>query len=317
MVAPNTQERIPVAVGVTVYNEEKNLDALLEAVASAQGRHMEIQQIIVVSSGSTDRSVSIAEAWAKRDARVELTNDEVRRGKATAVNQVLARIRPGIGICVLAGGDLLPHPDALDALVAPFALASTGMTGAHPVPINHSEGWVNRVVHLQWKLHDALSRTRPKMGELVAFRADVPPLDPETVVDEAWLETVAKSRNQRLCYVPEAIVWNRGPTRAAELLDQRRRVFCGHLWLRGARHYEVSTFRSASLLALAAQHCVSHPRETPTAVVAAGVELVGRALGTLDYLRGRRPYVWNIATTSKDRLTPQGLVGAPQHKPAK
>lgn len=309
--------RIPVAVGVTVYNEEKNLDALLEALVHTDGNHIEIRQIIVVSSGSTDRSVAIAEAWARRDARVELTNDEVRRGKATAVNQVLTRIREGIGVCVLVGGDLLPHPDALNALVAPFAHASTGMTGAHPVPINRNEGWVNRVVHLQWRLHDALSRTRPKMGELVAFRADVPPLDPETVVDEAWLETIAKGRNQRLCYVPEAIVWNRGPTSPAELIDQRRRVYCGHLWLRRARHYEVSTFRSSSLLALAAKHCAAHPEQLPTAVVAGCVELIGRTLGTLDYLRGKRPYVWKMATTSKERITHPTPSDGPLHNAPK
>jgi biofilm PGA synthesis N-glycosyltransferase PgaC len=312
-----TQARIPIAVGVTVYNEEKNLDALLEALSQSEENHIVLRQIIIVSSGSTDRSVAIAEAWARRDARFELTNDEVRRGKATAVNQVLARIQEGIGVCVLVGGDLLPHPGALDALVAPFEDASTGMTGAHPVPINRSEGWVNRVVHLQWQLHDALARKRPKMGELVAFRADVPPLDPETVVDEAWLETVAKSRNQRLCYVPEAIVWNRGPTSAAELIDQRRRVFCGHLWLRQSRGYEVSTFRSSSLLALAAAHCAAAPTELPTTLIAGCVELVGRTLGALDYLRGRRPYVWKMATTSKERITHPAHDDGPQHNATK
>jgi cellulose synthase/poly-beta-1,6-N-acetylglucosamine synthase-like glycosyltransferase len=285
-----------------------SLHALLAAVVDARGPAIDVRQIVVVSSGSTDGTVAIARRWAARDPRVEVAIDPVRRGKATAVNQFLTRVRSDVRVCVLSGGDMLPRPGTLDALVAPFVDPSVGMAGAHPVPTNPQpddprHGWVDRVVHLQWELHHALSLRTPKMGELVAFRPDVPQLDPETVVDEAWLETVALARGQRLVYVPEAIVMNRGPSRLGELLDQRRRVFCGHLWLRGTRRYEVATLRPGRVATVALARLRADPRRAPDFAAAGFAELVGRALGALDYARGEKPFVWNAIPTSKASLT--------------
>lgn len=294
---------LPTAIGITVYNEEQNLDALLAIVTSERGPHADVRQIVVVSSGSTDRTVAIARAWAARDARVEVAIDEERRGKATAVNQFLERLRPEIRVCVLSGGDMRPRTGCFDALVAPFADPSVGMTGAHPVPTNPSAAWVDKIVHLQWALHHQLALRAPKMGELVAFRPDVPPLDPETVVDEAWLETVAIGRGQRLVYVPDAVVWNRGPSRLRELLDQRRRVFCGHLWLHGTRQYDVSSFYPDRIARAALDHLRARPADAPAMMVAGLAELAGRTLGTIDYLRGEKPFVWQSIESSKEAIS--------------
>ncbi len=295
---------IPTAIGITVYNEEQNLDGLLAEAVRAEGPHIDVRQIVVVSSGSTDRTVEIARSWAARDARIEVAIDSVRRGKATAVNQFLARVRGDVRVCVLSGGDMLPRPGCIDALVAPFADPEVGMAGAHPVPTNSRASWVDRVVHVQWALHHELALAHPKMGELVAFRADVPPLDPETVVDEAWLETVAAARSQRLVYVPGAVVLNHGPSVLRELLDQRRRVFCGHLWLRRTRHYEVATFRSTALLDVALRHLAAQPADASALLAAGAAELAGRVLGTLDYLQGKKPFVWTAIASSKSAIRP-------------
>lgn len=308
---------LPTAVGVTVYNEERNLDALLRAVTSERGPRVDVRQIVVVSSGSTDQTVEIARTWEARDRRVEVAIDTARRGKATAVNQFLARVRPGTRVCVLSGGDMLPRPGCLDALVAPFVDPGVGMTGAHPVPTNPDGGWVDRVVRVQWALHHALALRAPKMGELVAFRPDVPPLDPETVVDEAWLETVAIRRGQRLVYVPEAVVWNRGPSVVRELLDQRRRVFCGHLWLRGTRHYEVSSFRPRGVASAALDHLREHPEDAPALFAGGLAELAGRTLGTIDYLRGEKPFVWDAIASTKRAITEAPSVSASDRAPGR
>ncbi len=294
---------LPTAVGITVYNEERNLDALLAAVTRERGPHVDVRQIVVVSSGSTDQTVEIARAWASRDPRVEVAIDAERRGKATAVNQFLDRVHAGTQVCVLSGGDMLPRAGCLDALVAPFADRTVGMTGAHPMPTNPSERWVDRIVHMQWTLHHRLALRAPKMGELVAFRPDVPRLDPETVVDEAWLETIAIGRGQRLVYVPDAVVWNRGPSVLRELLDQRRRVFCGHLWLHGTRDYDVASFSSRRVVRAALDHLRDHPADAPAMMVAGLAELAGRTLGTVDYLRGEKPFVWQTIESSKQPVS--------------
>jgi biofilm PGA synthesis N-glycosyltransferase PgaC len=283
-----------------VYNEANNLDRVLRAVRGARGPHLDIHQVVVVSSGSTDRSVPIARQHAAEDIRVQVIDDEQRRGKATAINQFLGALAPGTEVCVMLGGDVLPAPEALEHLVAAFVDPSVGLAGAHPVPTNASGSVASRMVHLLWALHDVVSRARPKMGELIAFREDVPRLEPTTAVDEAWLESAVTARGQRLAYVPQAIVYNKGPELLSELVSQRRRIYSGHLVLRRETGYRVSTFSVRGLLVPAARYLARHPRQLPVALAAAAVECVSRALGAWDVVvRKHNPTVWKRIESSK------------------
>jgi glycosyltransferase involved in cell wall biosynthesis len=280
-----------------VYNEARNLDRLLAALCAS--REVNLRQIIVVSSGSTDGSVPIACDWAKRDARVEVVSDPHRLGKATAINQFLAKVRDDVEVCVLSGGDLLPEPLALSRLVGAFRSDQVGMAGARPVPSNGTATLVDRAVRLQWDLHHAICMQQPKMGELVAFRADVARLDPETVVDEAWLEAHWLGRGKRLVYVPDAIVYNVGPGTWADFFRQRRRVFSGHSHLKRETGYEVSTYRARTVVSAALRLVLDEPARLPEAVVAAVTEGAARVAGAFDVLRGHKPVVWEVIASTK------------------
>ena len=80
---------IKASVGVMAYNEEQNISKLLEALTTQRLDNVEIGEIFVVSSGSTDRTDDIVRDWADRDARVTLIRQESRRGKASAINLFL------------------------------------------------------------------------------------------------------------------------------------------------------------------------------------------------------------------------------------
>ncbi len=289
-----------VAVGVLVYNEAANLDRLLTAVRAATGDDLEVRAIVVVSSGSADASVPIARAHAARDGRVSVIDDPERRGKATAINQFLNAVPADIDACVLTGGDVLPLPGALAHLCAPLRSAGVGMTGAHPVPVNDGTRIIDRVVRLLWDLHDRLASRHAKMGELIAFRAGIPALDPSTAVDEAYLEAGFAARGERIVYVREALVENRGPGTLGELIEQRRRIWTGHYLLWRDTGYAVATMGPSRILAALAEQLREHPEDLGPAAVSAGVELVARALGTLDAWRGKNPTVWKRLASTKD-----------------
>lgn len=292
--------RYRVAVGVMVYNEARNLERLMDAVRASAGPHLDVRQIIVVSSGSTDHSVPIARRHEAEDARVHVIDDVERRGKATAINQFLDALEPSVEVCVMLGGDVLPAPDTLDHLVAVFDDPSVGVAGAHPVPTNASESLISRVVQFQWALHDFIARARPKMGELIAFRADVPHLEPTTAVDEAWLESVVIGRGQRLAYAPDAVVYNKGPEHLADLVAQRRRIYSGHFILEQKTGYRVSTMAVRDLVRPALRYLAGHPQELPVAAAAAAVELYARALGVWDVVvKKRNPTVWKRIESTK------------------
>jgi biofilm PGA synthesis N-glycosyltransferase PgaC len=292
-----------------VYNEARNLDGLLGALLTSLD--VDLRQVVVVSSGSTDRSVQIALEWSRQDPRIQVVVDPQRLGKATAINQFLSVLREGTEVCVLSGGDLLPEPYTLSRLVAAFDSEDVGMAGAHPVPRNGDRTIVERAVRVQWDLHHAICMQQPKMGELVAFRADVRRLDPETVVDEAWLEAHWRDRGKRLAYVPDALVYNVGPRTVTDFFRQRRRIFCGHLHLKRESGYEVSTYRPTAIAAAAAKLVRQQPRRLPETMLAAFVEGAARLVGGWDVARGHKPVVWDVIRSTKEPLASPPVGPAP------
>ncbi len=283
-----------------VYNEADNLGPLLELLSGSRGPSLLLSSIVVVSSGSTDGSVTIARTQAAIDSRISVIDDDERRGKATAINQFLAHVPEIVDVCVLCSGDVLPSEAALERLVAPFAEPTVGMTGAHPVPTNSGASAVDRMVRLQWELHHRISLRAPKMGELIAFRRDIPRLDPETAVDEAYIEALVRSRGQKVVYVPSAQVFNHGPTNLREFVGQRRRIWAGHCFLRRDTGYVVSTMRVTNLVRSTIDYVRSSPSEFPLVASAAAVEICARALGSIDaYVLGRNPFLWDRLPTTK------------------
>lgn len=289
-----------VAVGVMVYNEAENLGPLLELLRVIRGPSLEVAAIVVVSSGSTDESVAIARRQAAVDVRVSVIEDRRRRGKATAINQFLSHLPDDVDVCVLSSGDVLPGEAAVERLAAPFAKPEVGMTGAHPVPTNSGTTPVDRMVRLQWDLLHRISLRTPKMGELIAFRANLPLLDPETAVDEAYIEAMVRGRGQQVVYVPAAEVFNHGPTTFRDFMRQRRRIWAGHCVLRKDTGYVVSTMRMANVVLPVLEYVRASPLQLPIVATAAAVELCARALGTIDArVLGRNPFIWERLPTTK------------------
>lgn len=282
-----------IAIGTMVHDEAWNLPRLLPHLAGLAVDGHRIDPLVVVASGCTDGSVPISQEFAASDARFRVIVEPSRTGKANAINLFLDALPDEVEICVLVNGDVLPAPDAVRHLLAPFTDARVGMAGARPIPVNRPDSVADRVVRFQWEMHHQVALRRPKLGELVAFRRSGARLPPETAVDEATLEADVVRSGLDLAYAPDAIVWNRGPDNLPEYLDQRARIWAGHLWLWRRTGYRVSTFGPRDLAGPLAHHLRAHPEDLPVALLAALLEGTARCRGTVDLLvRGRNPTLW-------------------------
>jgi len=238
--------------------------------------------------------------WTVRDPRITLVIEAERRGKARAINRFLAGLSPKTRRCVMISGDVLPAPGTLARLLAPLADPDVRMTGARPVPTNPRKGLVQRIVHLQWMLHDRVARHRPKLGEMVAFRPPVEPLDPDTPVDEAALEAQLHGDGGQLVYVPQAIVFNRGPSTWRDLFAQRERIWAGHLRLRRRTGYRVATYRLRDMIRPTVELLWTQPSLLLVVILAAGFEVAARLRATFRHrLLGHTPTVWPVLESAK------------------
>ena len=91
-----------------------------------------MDSVIVVSSGSTDRTDSIVESMIPEFPCICLIRQEKREGKNSAINLILRE--KGTEIVVLLNADnILGSPDSLNRLIEPFSDPKVGVVGGHPV----------------------------------------------------------------------------------------------------------------------------------------------------------------------------------------
>lgn len=290
---------LTVSVGVMAYNEERNMGRLLEALTTQRIETVEIAEIYVVSSGSTDRTDQIVHEWEARDPRVRLIRQASREGKSSAINLFLAEAQADV--FVLESGDTVPESDCVERLVAPFADDSVGMTGARPVPVDDESTFMGFVVHMLWRLHHKMALKSPKLGEMVAFRSFVREIPPESAVDEASIEAIVVSRGKSLRYAPDAVVRNKGASSVSDFIKQRRRIYAGHIWLSKVQSYEVATKNVGGILSVLFEDLRYTPRVLLWTAGGVFLEFVGRLLGVYDFhVLKRNPYTWDVSESTKE-----------------
>ena len=290
----NNQPLKQAVIGVLAHNEEATIEVCLSAILAEP----QVQSVVVVASGCTDRTEEIVRNVAVEDSRVDLIAEPQRSGKASAINLLLrATSQP---IVVVLGGDVVFTPGSLRRLVEPLDDPSVGMTGCRPIPTNTRSGVVGHAVHILWALHHELSLRSPKLGEAISFRRPPQAINAFTLVDEATMEQLVLANGLELRYVADSVVRNHGPESLREFLAQRSRVYRGHLELVSQTGYRVSSM-NARAVAMAAWRLLRR-RSQPARYVLITIVLEGLARFSARLAGFGRPHhagMWRPIVSSK------------------
>lgn len=302
--AARGQGLLACSIGIMAYNEEANIARTLRAVLAQRGPSVQIQQVIVVASGCTDRTIPIVEELARLDARIVLYVQEAREGKASAVNLFLKKATSPL--LILLGADVIPDEHAFEHLCAPFREPTIGMVGGRPVPVNDPRTFMGYAVHLLWRLHDRVARQFPKLGEIIAFRNLISGIPTTSAVDEISIQALIAQLGYRLIYQPACIVYNKGPLTVSDFLKQRRRIYAGHLKVWRQQHYAASTMKLVPILRqlLATRHfALCTPRRIVWTLGAMALEAWARVQGCYDYWRKSEHHIWQMVASTKNLET--------------
>ena len=287
------------SLGIFAYNEEKNINQLLQAIENQDLNQVSIEEVIVVSSNSTDRTDDIVREYAKKNPKIRLIVQEERKGKSSAINLFLNEAKGDVFI--IESGDTIPAKNTIEKLVLPFLYKRIGMTGGRPEPINNPRSFIGYAVCMLWRLHHKMAMISPKLGEMVAFRNLVKKIPEHSAVDEASIEAIIKSYGLEKRYVPEAIIHNKGPENVSDFLSQRRRIYTGHLWLQKNQNYTVVSQNSGLIVKLTLKEFSFDIVKDLKIIFTIFLEVLGRFLGWYDYkILKKNPYKWKIASSTKD-----------------
>jgi biofilm PGA synthesis N-glycosyltransferase PgaC len=294
-------DRIGCSIGIMAYNEEANIERTLRAVLAQQGPSIRIDEVIVVASGCTDRTVPIVQAVVEQEPRVHLYVQEKREGKASAINLFLKKA--GSEVAVLIGADVIPEEMAIEHLCSPFKNPEIGMAGGRPIPVNDPDTFMGHAVHLLWRLHDRVARTHAKLGEVIAFRNVISGIPTNSAVDEISIQALISQLGYKLIYKPECVVYNKGPLTIRDFLKQRRRIYAGHLKVRAQQNYEASTMKIGPIvqqLIYTRDFTMGSPRQALWTFGAATLEGIARIQGYYDFWRKREHHIWQMVDSTKD-----------------
>jgi len=285
-------------IGICAYNEENNIGRLLRNLVSGQNLG-ENCKILVICSGCNDRTPQIVRKFQESDARIELVIENLRRGKANALNKIF-KMGDRTEFTILINADALPGKGSVNKLVTKLTDLHVGAAFAQPVPFENSRRVCHEIARLVWHLHHIISQSgTPKLsGELCAIRsAYVQEIPENAATDEPYLERAIRKQHKEILYVPETLVYVRCPTNVVDLIKQRKRIWIGHIQLQETTGYKVSTSSLKTILRAASS---LKPSEIPYLLLGGLIEMISYLQARAAFSKGTVPFAWEPIRSTKD-----------------
>lgn len=211
---------------ISAYNEEEVLERKLEN-AVALDYPKDRLEVVVVSDGSTDRTVEIARSF--EDRGVVLHEYTVNRGKNLALNESMPRVRGEITVFTDANG--MYEPDAMRKLVQPFADPTVGSVCGELVYRNFNENTIAEGYNRYWELDQMQKRLESDLGTLLGANGSIfgvrtslcRPI-PNDVCNDMVQPIWVGAAGHKCLYEPAALSIEAGSTDLDDELKRRSRI---------------------------------------------------------------------------------------------
>lgn len=235
-------DAVPVSVVVAAHDEESRIAARIRELAGLVAARPAGGEVIVVSDGSTDRTVerarsaaAEAEATTSGRAAVLVLVQEPRQGKAMALNRAHGAARHPL--MIFADARQSWAVDTIERLTAPFASPAVGAVSGDLV-VESAPG-VMAGVGLYWRFEKWLRRTESRLDSMVsvtgciaAVRRELfPTVPPGTILDDVYWPLVVAMRGHRVVHEERARAFDRLPERARDEFRRKVRTLAGNFQL--------------------------------------------------------------------------------------
>jgi len=225
-----------VTVGIPAYNEGKSIGLTLGSILY---QITEFDEVIVVSSGSTDNTEEEVMSFIKANPEldIKLIVEKKTNGKASAIN-IINEMAKG-DIIVQTDADCVVCTDAIENLAKHFDNAKVGAVSGYPLPVIGKENVFYDWTKMSYrKMHEIRLKENEAgtfwhlSGYLLAWRKGALPELPfiKGAVD-AWMGKLIIENNYSIEYEPDANVMVTAPKNIKDFITQKARVRAGYYLL--------------------------------------------------------------------------------------
>lgn len=219
-----------VTMMVMTYNEAKTIELKIKNSLDLD-YPLDKLEIMIVDSASTDGTQDIVRKFNS----VKLLEQDVRRGKASAIN--FGMNHASGEIIVITDGNAPYNKEAIKKLVRHFRDENVGGVCGQYEARNLKNTDMGSGGSIYWKLEklmrekeSAIDSVIHMSGEITAFRKGIiDKVDDKSLTEDFDMAINIRKNGHRLVYEPEAIAWEPTPTNVEEEMIQKKRRVVGTL----------------------------------------------------------------------------------------
>lgn len=222
------QTRPSVTLAISAFDEEKNIKNFLESVINQKEDGFVLERILVISDGSTDKTVQKAKSI--KSSKIEIRAHNKRIGKSSRLNGIYTSLKSDI--LVQSDADVVfSGPNVVRDLIRPLISdRKIGMCGGNSQPVEpktFTEKAVNCTFQVYQPLRKEIRGGNNKFsadGRLLAYRRDLIKqiyIPPDMIANDAFTFLKCLILGYQYRYVENAVVYFRLPQ---TLFDQVKQV---------------------------------------------------------------------------------------------
>jgi len=251
-----------VSAVMVVRNEEGNIRQKLNNLL-ALDYPPEKLEVVVVSDGSTDGTVSALTEFARHDSRLQTVMKTESRGKAAGLNDAIATATGQVLLFTDARQQI--EPQALGLLIENFADPAVGAASGELMLGDPESGETGKGMGLYWRIEKKIRELESASGSVAgatgaiycARRELLDPLPEGTILDDVLLPMQVVRRGSRVIFDSRARAWDSPDLGSSREFDRKVRTLSGNYqllqiapWLLGSSNAIRFEFVSHKLMRL-------------------------------------------------------------------
>jgi cellulose synthase/poly-beta-1,6-N-acetylglucosamine synthase-like glycosyltransferase len=214
---------------VPCFNEENVIRSKLQNSLKID-YPKDLLQILVVDSGSTDRTNQIVSEYT--DSKINLIRQTQRCGKGSGINFAL-KYATG-KIIVVTDADAYLNKESLRSILGYFADPQVGVVGGKIFTKNNYDSaetngttFLRRFENYLANHESTIDSTVNVGGELLAMRKELAAVDENNLAEDFDCVLNARAMGYRVLYDENATAWEHSPTTYSDIIIQKKRVTIG------------------------------------------------------------------------------------------
>lgn len=245
MVMPRKSVCAPVK-GLTVdflipaHNEAACIADKIRNTLALENPHGHSVRVWVVSDGSSDKTVALAQALAAKHPQVRVIETPGRLGKLAAMNMVMPQLDGDI--VVFSDANAMLAPKTLKALMRHFGDAQVGGVCGQISVGGKGTGQIGKAEGFFWRYDQALKAAEGQLGGVVsaqgsiyAMRRKLVPDVPPGAADDFFISVAAVDAGFLLAFEPQATTREAVTEKAGK--EMGRRIRSTEMGWRALMHY--------------------------------------------------------------------------------